>query len=211
MNITYETINILFLLIPGFISTRVLDAVITRKQGDNPGKVVEAFVFSFLIYACVNFIYQWQPLVKPKKIGNIYEYSFTSDFVLLGITLILSITIPLIIGAFIHNDLHTKILRKIHVTDKTSRSSVWQDVYVNEKRHIVAHLKDGRRVYGWPMYYSHNSEEPHLYLFQPAWVTDVGEYVECSTHGILLKNEDVEIIEFMTNSGEDLSQLNGEI
>ncbi|MEJ1416996.1 MAG: DUF6338 family protein [Candidatus Sedimenticola sp. (ex Thyasira tokunagai)] len=208
MSITYETINILFLLVPGFISIRVLDTVITRKDADNPSKIVEAFVFSFLIYACVNFIYSWEPLVKAQQKDNIFEYVFTNDVTLLGLTILLAIVIPLVFGAFIHNDLHTAILRRFNVTDKTSRSSVWQDVYINEKRHVVAHLKDGRRVYGWPMYYSHNSEEPHLYLFQPAWVTDDGEYIECQTHGILLKNNDVEIIEFMPTTGEDLSQIN---
>lgn len=207
MSLTYETINILFLLIPGFISIRVLDTVITRKNGDTASTVVEAFVFSFLIYTFVNLFYTWEPLVKSKVIDKVSEYTFTSDLKLLSLTLVLSVILPLIFGAFIHNDLHTKILRHLKITDKTSRSSVWQDVYINEKRHVTAHLKDGRRIYGWPMYYSHNSLEPHLYLFQPAWITDDGKYIECGTHGILLKNEDVEIIEFMPLKDEDLSKL----
>lgn len=207
MNLTFEAINILFLLVPGFISIRVLDSVITRKNTNNPSKVTEAFVFSFLIYASVNVFYRWEPLVTAHKTGDIFSYSFTNDIWLIFLTLALSLLIPLLIGACIHNDIHTKIFRKFNITDKTSRTSVWQDVYVNEKRHVVAHLKDGRRVYGWPMYYSHSSEESHLYLFQPAWITDDGNYIECQTHGMLLKNEDVEIIEFMPNQDEDLSQL----
>ena len=210
MNLTYETINIFFLLIPGFISTRILDSVVTRNDKDNLGKVIEALVFSFLIYAIANIFYKWEPLIKPKKTEGVYKYILTGDTWLILTILTLSIVVPLIIGAFVHNDLHTKLFRLLKITDKTSRSSVWQDSYINEKRHIVVTLKDERRIYGWPMYYSHNPKESHIYLFQPAWIDADGTYIECDTHGMLIKNEDVDLIEFMKKKDEDLSKVNKE-
>ncbi|MEW8229112.1 MAG: DUF6338 family protein [Candidatus Thiodiazotropha endolucinida] len=206
MNITQETVNILFLLIPGFISARVLDSVITREPIDQFSRVIEALVFSLLIYAVVNITIDWQPLITQTKVEGSFQYTFTTNIKLLYITLAYSVVLPLVLGALIHNDLHTKFFRKIKITDKTSRSTVWQDVYVNEKRHVVAHLKDGRRIYGWPMYYSHKPKESYIYLFQPAWIDSGGKYIECETHGILLENSQIEFIEFMKKGDEDLSK-----
>ncbi len=208
MNLTYETINIFFLLLPGFISTRILDSVITRNDRDNLSRITEALVFSFIIYAIANIAHKWEPIIKPLKTDETYQYVITNDTGLLILILFLSIAVPLVLGAFIHNDLHTKLFRYLKITDKTSRSSVWQDSYINEKRHVVVTLKDERRLYGWPMYYSHNPKESHIYLFQPAWINDKDEFIECETHGILIKNEDVDVIEFMKIKDEDISKAN---
>lgn len=211
MNITYETLNILFLLIPGFISTTILNSVATRKNKDNFGKITEALIFSFLIYAITNIVYEWAPLMTSiQDEETTSSYVLSSDAKLIIVTLSLSIVIPLIIGALIHNDLHTKVFRLLKITDKTSRSSVWQDSYINEKRRVTVTLKDERRIYGWPMYYSHDPQDSHIYLFQPAWLNDEGEYIECGTHGMLIKNEDIDIIEFMKKENEDLKQVNTE-
>jgi len=206
MEITQETINVLFLLMPGFVAGRVLDTVVTRENGDTFAKIAEALVFSFLIYAVTNFAMDWEPLVTQTKTANGSQYVFSTNLPLLAMTLGLSFILPLVVGAFIHNDIHTRLFRFLHITDKTSRTTVWQDVYVNEKRHVLVSLKDGRRIYGWPMYYSHRPKENHLYLFQPARVGDDGEFIECETHGILLDYATIEFIEFMPHKNEDLSK-----
>jgi hypothetical protein len=210
MEITQETINVLFLLMPGFVSSIILDTVVTRDSGDTFTKITEALVFSFLIYSATNFFMDWEPLVSQTTSESGNEYTFSTNLPLLAMTLSLSILLPLIIGALIHNDIHTKLFRFLHITDKTSRTTVWQDVYVNEKRHVLVTIKDGRRVYGWPMYYSHRPKENHLYLFQPAWVTNEGEFIECNTHGILLDYTNIEFIEFMPQKNEDLTQYTKE-
>jgi len=205
MEITQETINVLFLLIPGLISARFMETVITRDSLDNFGKISEALVFSFVIYVLVDMAVEWQPLVTQQKQGESYQVSLIANTQVLAVTLLFSVVVPLVVGWFIHNDIHTKAFRWLKITDKTSRSTVWQDVYVSEKRHVLVVLKDGRRIYGWPMYYSHRPKESYLYLFQPAWVDDQGEFTECGTHGILISNSDIEFVEFMKKPGEDLS------
>lgn len=191
---------------PGFVSGRVLDTVVTRENGDTFAKIAEALVFSFLIYSATNFVMDWEPLVSQTTTAAGSQYAFSTNLPLLAMTLGLSFVLPLVVGAFIHNDIHTRLFRFLHITDKTSRTTVWQDVYVNEKRHVLVSLKDGRRIYGWPMYYSHRPKENHLYLFQPAWVDDEGIFIECATHGVLLDYTNIEFIEFMTQKNEDLSK-----
>jgi hypothetical protein len=210
MNISIETLNILFLLMPGFISSRVLDTVITRKKSGMPEKVIEALIFSFLIYVISSLLFNWAPLFTAEKTQQATIYSFSKNYGLIFFVLLLSMALPLILGAIIHHDRHTAFFRFLKVTDKTSRSSVWQDVYVSEKRHVVVHLNDGRRIYGWPMYFSHDPADSFIYLFQPAWITNEQKYIEAGTHGILIKNEMILFVEFMKKHGEDLKALSKE-
>ncbi|MEX0730267.1 MAG: DUF6338 family protein [Aquisalimonadaceae bacterium] len=207
MNISVEALNILFLLMPGFISSRVLDAVITRKSSSISEKIIEALIFSFLIYAISSLVFNWAPLFIAETTQHAVIYTFSKDYWLISSVLFHSLALPLILGAIIHHDLHTALFRSLKVTDKTSRSSVWQDVYVSEKRHVVVHLNDGRRIYGWPMYFSHDPTDSFIYLFQPAWITKDQKYVEAGTHGILIKNEMILFVEFMKKHGEDLKAL----
>lgn len=208
MQYTYEALNILFLLIPGFISEKILDVLITRKKVDQLSKFVEALIFSFLIYALTAITYKWQPLVQINYSGENIKYNLSTNYEIIIITLLFSILLPFIFGALIHNDLHTKLFRFLRITDKTSRISVWQDVFLNEKKNLVITLNDNRRIFGWPMYYSHEKENSHIYLYDPAWIDDDGNYIDCNTHGILIKNEDIRFIEFL--NFQDSSEPNKE-
>lgn len=204
MSVTAETLSILFLLMPGFLASRVLDIAITRKADSAAGRLIEALIFSFLIYAVAQFFFDWTPLVTADVANGQTNYKFTGNHGLVAFVIAASVVVPAITGAFIHHDWHTSFFRALRITDKTSRSSVWQDVYTSQKRHVVVHLRDGRRVYGWPMYVSHDPKDSYIYLFQPAWLTTDGTYIETGTHGILICNDTIRMIEFMKRSNEEL-------
>ena len=59
------------------------------------------------------------------------------------------------------------------------------DVFTEQKRYVIVNLADGRRVFGWPMYYSNNPEEGCLYLYD-AWINDEGKYIDLRIHGLFL-------------------------
>ena len=50
---------------------------------------------------------------------------------------------------------------------------------------------DGRLLCGWPEYYSNDTAEGLLYISDPAWVEDDGNYSDLGVHGILLTNKDM--------------------
>jgi|SRR5690606_35195619 len=190
---------------PGFLASRVLDVAITRKSDNAANRLVEALIFSFVIYALAQFFYEWAPLVTAEgSTGSHASYKFTDNYGLVAFVLGASVIVPAVVGAFIHHDWHTALFRALRITDKTSRSSVWQDVYTSEKRHVVVHLIDGRRVYGWPMYVSHDPKDSYIYLFQPAWITASNNYLETGTHGMLIRNDLIRVIEFMKRPEENL-------
>lgn len=202
MQLTIETINILFFLIPGFISSFILDSIIVRKESHFLNKLIESLVFTFLIYFITSFYVDIELFASITFTNGKPDFSFSNNITFLITVFISSVLIPIIIGTIIFHDYHMIVLRFFHITDKTSRETTWQDVFIDEKRFIVVHFKDERRIFGWPMYYSNIPENGILYLYDPAWIDDENNYIECDTHGMLIKSEDIQFIEFLKSVKE---------
>ena len=198
MSLTGETILVLFFLLPGFISSSILNAIATRKQKNGVASVVEALAFSIWIYALTSLASGDSPKLVPlgESSGLLLLHPITSPKYL-GIMLIAAVGTPMLLGMSITRDWHMSILRWLRVTNRTARDTVWTDVFTDIKdRYIVANLTDGRRIYGWPQYYSNDPEEGMLYIYAPYWISEDGDYVPMGRHGILLKAEFIQSIEF---------------
>ncbi len=205
MKITYETINLLMLLIPGLISGSIY-ALLLRRSKDNISaleRIIESLVFTFLIYVFVSLTYKWEPLAQTVKVGEDITYKLSSNSNLILLTLAYMVLIPSLWGAVVHYDLHMKLFRFLKLTDRTSRDTAWDDVFIDEKkRYITIHLKDERRIAGWPTYYSNNKEEGFIYLTKADWITDDNEYIATDSHGLLINKENIDLIEFMYRKKE---------
>lgn len=206
MDLKLETLAIFLVLLPGFVSSTILDMVITRRPKDTFAKVVEALVLSFVIYALLIGIFGFPMLSVPaevQKLPGVLGSEINARFVLGAF--ILAIVLPLIIGLIAASDRHMKVLRWVGITHKTSRDSIWLDVFIEQKRYVNVNFKDKRRIFGWPMYYSEDSQKL-LYLQNPAWIDDDGNYLMLDVHGIFLVDpENIESIEF-TNVDESSAQ-----
>lgn len=193
---TFQALEILIFLIPGFISATVLNALIVRKEKKELGKIIEALIFSMLIYTIYSFVSGRSPITL-NQIEESITYSYNSEsFLWLGL---LSVGIPAALGLFVTNDWHMKAARKLRITRRTARSSVWFDVFCDIRKHIIINFENGRRLYGWPMYYSNEPENPYIFLFKPAWIQE-DKFVDLSVEGILITPEQkIESIEFLEN------------
>ena len=206
MELTYETANMLMLLMPGLLSSSLFN-LLRRKQGlTSFDKIIESFLFAFLIYIALNLTYGWEPLAQAKKVGTDVVYTFSADTCLIMLTIVYSVALPLIWGAVVHYDWHMKLFRALKLTDRTSRDTAWDDVFTDEKRFVTVHLKDDRRISGWPLYYSNNKDEGFIYLSQSAWLNDNNEYIDTQSHGVLINREMVELVEFMDDPETEESE-----
>jgi len=197
MDITAETVTIFVYLIPGFLSSQILNCVLVRKEKDHLAKIVEALVFTFIIYSIISLCIRQSPVTLiAKKIDATTEYSIQYNPTVVLPIIILSILFPLALGYLATTDKHMALLRRLRITDKTARDTVWLDVFTEQKRYVVVNLSDGRRVFGWPMCYSNTPEEGLLYLRNPSWITK-GKYVDLKIHGLfLVKANNIDSIEF---------------
>lgn len=197
---TFEAVQILIFLIPGFISATILNTLIVRKDKSELSKIVEALIFSLLIYTLYSLAIARSP-VALIKVGEVSTFSYEYKAFLW--LLCFSLIIPLILGLFIVKDWHMKAARFLGFSRRTARGSVWLDVFYEKDVHIIIDFVNGRRIYGWPMYYSDDPGSQYIYLYEPAWIVEdetskESKYVELDVEGILITPEQkIESIEFL--------------
>ena len=192
---TFQALQVLIFLIPGLISSTVLNALVVRKKEQKElERVIEALIFSMLIYTFYSIVHGRSPVVLDQTANTItYSYDVVSFLWLVSI----SIVVPVVLSFLITNDWHMKLARALRISRRTARSSVWFDVFYDLKKHIVIDFENGRRIYGWPMYYSDNPGEPYIFLYRPHWIEE-DKFIDTGLFGILITPEQkIEAIEFL--------------
>lgn len=191
---TFEALQILLFLIPGFISIAIFNACVYRKKQKPFDQIVFAATFCMFDYTVYISIFNKTPVsLTVNNSQVIYNYEVISFWILIGV----SVVTPLLFAFCVHNDFPLRVLRRLGITRNTLRDSVWLDVFLNKQRHIIINFKNGRRIYGWPMHYSNNPKSSYIYLYKPSWISD-GKFIDLDIDGILITPEqEIETIEFL--------------
>jgi hypothetical protein len=178
--IGFETLQIMLFLIPGFFSEVILNILVTRKNEKDLRFIVEALMFSIFTYSLFAYISNTSPVTLSTS--NQFIFDPKSILMLMGIAIIW----PSIIAVFITHDIHMWIIRKLNLSKLTSRSSTWQDVFSDKVVGITINFSDGRRLSGFPEYYSNDPDHQHLYLSYPHWIDEDRRYIKLNVDGILI-------------------------
>lgn len=186
----FETLAVLLVLLPGFLAAGIIRALCVRTKQTEFDKLIEALVYSFISYAAFVAVFHRFPLQGLEKgPENMAVYLSTlhpSDVLfLLGI----GAAIGILVGASITNDLHGRVFRILRLTNRTSRPSIWLDVFSEVKDYVQVEFQDGRRLIGWPRYFSDSPEESSLFLENAAWIGPDEKPVEIPGSGILVTKE----------------------
>ena len=211
MKLTVEALNVLLLLLPGFLSSQILYSFFQMGEISVSRRLLDALLFSFVIYLVVSLFAEWEPLAQVSSSVGELSYSISTSRAVIFLSLIAVIVIPVAVGFVYFNDHVHTLLRKLKITSKTSRSNTWNDAFITQDRHVIVTLKDGRRIRGYPIMISDNPEEGFIYLYNPAWVNDEKtdeaepDYYESNCHGFLLNRDNIDLIEFTLDPGEPLT------
>jgi hypothetical protein len=187
---TLLALQIFLILLPGFTSAYIVQALATRRSQSDLERVIEALVFSFVIYVC------YVPLnggKLPFHIQNDPAASKASDTVLwepaqLAWLAAVTLAFSLAAVAYIRFDA-IRFFRWLHLSERTTRNSIWNDIFESEAiggQPIQAELSDGRFVLGSLLYYSDAAEDASIYLTAASWVDAEGNPVPIPGPGILL-------------------------
>jgi len=191
MDLSGGTIQVMLVLLPGFLSSTILNAITARSPRTNLIIVFEALAFSLAVYI-VSVIFM--AVLMIKAIGDTNLLYTTIQYLVVGIV---AIILPCAIGFSINHDIHMSLLRSLGITRRTARESVWADIFNDQhRRYVVVNLRNGQRIQGWPLYYSDTPEEGTLFLEEPAWINADGKMESMKKYGILLPREVIETIEF---------------
>ncbi len=195
---TLQALQIFIFLIPGFIAATTLDHLIIRNTKKELERIIEALMFSMIIYTIYSLAFGAGPISFDEVNKSIMFDS--KSFVFLTL---ISLIIPILFSFLITNDLHMSIARKLQITRRSSRHSVWYDTFCDNQKYIIINFENGRRLYGWPNDYSDSQKNYFIYLTQPAWIienskTKKREYIDLDIDGILITSEQkIESIEFL--------------
>lgn len=179
----------LLVLLPGFASARIVRMMSSSSQQTELERVIEALIFSFLTYVVyivvfgTNLPVEWIAVQDNAELQH-YSVSIHRSKVIsvVGIAAALGFCW----GYVKDHDLLSKQLRKWKLTERTSRDSVWNDVFLSLGGTVQVGLADGRTVMGWLARYSDRGGERSLFLERAAWVSDDGKLIEILGSGLLL-------------------------
>ena len=108
----------------------------------------------FLIYAVLHAV-GWSVVTMNESDGS---YASQVDFEYVSHALVLAGALVLAFGTSINRDWHMG-LRRMGITAGTARINTWVDVFTDHDSDVLITNTGGRRLTGWPAYFSDGPEE----------------------------------------------------
>lgn len=194
-------------MLPGFSAAYFVQALATRLSQSDFERIVEALVFSFIIYVC------YVPLNGGKLPFHIQDDPASKgnetvvwDPAQLAWLVCVTAAFALIAVAYIRFD-GNRLFRAVGLTERTTRNSIWNDILEREaidNQPVQVELGDGRNVLGVLLYDSDSSEDGSVYLTQASWVDAEGKIVPIPGPGILLtKSSGIRSVSLLNPAADD--------
>lgn len=114
MSLSTETLSVLLVLLPGFLCAKLIRWLCPRPQQTEMEKLVDALLYSFVVYAIFTLIFgSFQQLTRSR----------------VAVLVIIPFCVAALVSYVITNDSAGGMLRKCRFTHRTTRPSVWHDVF----------------------------------------------------------------------------------
>ena len=203
-----EALGILLVLLPGFASAYLVQLLAARRRQSELDKVVEALIFSLVLYLLTLPFFGYSlPIAWHGGDGNQPNtWQILIAWPHLLSLAILAVVLGALYAASINHNWLTTPFRWLKISQRSARSSVWNDVFSDLKGFVQVGLSDGRSVIGWIRNYSDEDETTELFLEDAAWVDSDGNEFSIQGPGILLtKSLGIEYVMFLDSGGEESS------
>ncbi|MBC8419744.1 MAG: hypothetical protein H8E10_14230 [Desulfobacterales bacterium] len=196
-SISQNVVTILQYLLPGFLAAWVFYGFTSYPKPSQFERVIQALIFTLIIQAAV--FVEKAIFLKIGVLCNIGKWH--GQYEILCSTLS-AIFLGTLFSYFSNNDKFHKVIRKIGISRETSFPSEWFGTFLKNVTYIVLHLKDGRRLYGWPIEWPSVPDRGHFLLVQASWLKDTEELPIKGVESILIDVRDVRWVEFMEKTWE---------
>ena len=200
-----EALGILLLLLPGFTCAYIIQRLAVRTALSELDKVVEALLFSFLLYLATLPVFGYAlPLSWRATVDGAYQ--ITPHYAHLVTLLLLSVIFGVLYATNINRDWLLSLFRTMGVTERTARLSIWNDTFQEIGGFVQVGFKDGKQLVGWVRYYSDDGSDCSIFLESAAWVLEDNSQEAIDGPGILLTKESaietVSFLNWVTDDGE---------
>jgi hypothetical protein len=196
------------ILLPGFAAAYVVQMLALRHSQTDFDKVIEACLYSFLIYASFVVLaggalpFEVVPAHLPTTEATI-RWLPRRLAGLAAITAVFSV-----LGVLYINLDGNLVFRKLRITERTTRRAIWNDILEKEVQPtqiVQVELSDGRSILGLLIYYSDSADDCSLYIGQASWVGPGAEVTPIPGPGILItRNAAIQSISLLDPPADDL-------
>ena len=190
---TSELVALVYALLPGFVAAWIFHGLTAHPKPTPFERVVQALIFTALTQAVVYPIgrgFLW----IGRTIGSLGVWTQGSSLVA-GV--VVAVFLGLLFASLANsNRLHDR-LNKLKITKRTSYPSEWFSAFNRLPRYVYLHLKDGRRIWGWPEEWPDQPTSGHFVIQHPVWLLNDNRRVPLYlTDRIVLDVNDVRMVEF---------------
>jgi hypothetical protein len=195
--VTSELIDLFSFLLPGFITYFLFYALTYFPKKSEFEAVVIALIYTIVIKVLVKI-----PEFICLGIGTFFvfgEWTWLSET---AFSIAIALGIGLLWSYLYNNDIIHKHLRKKEITQQTSYPSEWYGTFSKTKTYIILHLKDGRRILGWPMQWPNYPHKGHFVLEDADWLDVDGsgntkQIPLINVDKIMIDANNIEMVEFV--------------
>ncbi|MFX0066230.1 MAG: DUF6338 family protein [Candidatus Hermodarchaeota archaeon] len=188
---------IFIILLPGFVTSKIISVIAVKKKSSELGQITDALVYTLIDLVLFVFV---------ANLLNL-QLTLTTTSESIGLTLIdlelfislilgIAVIVGIIQGWAVNKDYYYKFLRALKITTKTGRVDVWNDVFNDFAGCIIRiRMNNETSIEGWPDYFSDTAESMSLFLRDVTiWYKD-GKKEKIP--GLMITHkEDVKLIEF---------------
>lgn len=189
MPATLLALQIFLILLPGFSAAYVVQALSTRRSQSDLERVIEALVFSFVIYVCYVPVNGGRlPFHLVGGNGTNGGQTVIWEPAQLGWLVLVTTGFSFAAVAYIRFD-GNRVFQWLKLSERTTRNSIWNDVFESEAidgQPLQVELGDGRNILGKLHYYSDAAEDASIYLTEALWVDKDANTIPIPGPGILL-------------------------
>jgi hypothetical protein len=209
-----DSIEIAQYLLPGFLATWVFYAFTAHPKPNQFERVIEALIFTLVVQATV-----YLERLAVLCLGQHWALRAWTTDARLVCAMITAVLLGTVFAYFANNDGFHRLVRRCGITRQTSFPSEWFGVFTKNVTYVVLHLKDERRLYGWPVEWPSDPTKGHFVIAQASWLEDPAEGGEigaqehqqagsrerllAGVESILINVEDVKWVEFMQRTWEE--------
>ncbi|WP_137806544.1 DUF6338 family protein [Pseudomonas sp. G(2018)] len=192
-----EVIPLLQYLIPGFLAAWIFYSLTAFKRPDTFGQIVQALIFTFVIQSLVVGLGALL-LVAGERIFSVGMWDRKSETLWSAVIAVLMGFISCHIAS--SDKLHA-LLRKLNITRQSSYPCEWYSAFSTRQRHVVLHLVDGKRLFGWPIEWPAEPARGQFVLEYPRWIDDSDKGIRTGAEIIVIDVSKVQWVEFLKIKG----------
>ncbi|HEF4758300.1 TPA: hypothetical protein SAN82_000699 [Pseudomonas putida] len=192
-----EVIPLLQYLIPGFLAAWIFYSLTAFKRPDTFGQIVQALIFTFVIQSLVVGMGALL-LVAGERFFSVGLWDRNSETLWSAVLAVLMGVVSCHVAS--SDKLHA-FLRKLKITRQSSYPCEWYSAFSTRQRHVVLHLIDGKRLFGWPIEWPAEPGGGQFVLEHPHWIEDTGQRFHTGAEVIVIDVSKVQWVELLKTIG----------